>query len=147
VAALLKPFREAGAKVAAMFRGASVTSLVARRWLAIGLVTLAALFIALGLWRTWTTAYLVLIGLMPPAKAHAGPVAVLLSLAGYALLPLVIGTAVAGYFTRAVERAGEKDYQAKFQSQLAELVKSGKYAAVPAAGSAPAAHRVDGSAK
>jgi membrane protein implicated in regulation of membrane protease activity len=123
-------FREARSRAFAKIRGASITSQTARRWLIIGLVPLLALFVAVGFWRTWTTAFLVLIGLMPPAQSGAGPVGVLLSLAGYALVPLVIGTAVAGLFTRAVERAGEKDFNAAVQRQCDELVKSGKYVLV-----------------
>jgi hypothetical protein len=67
---------------------------------------------------------------MTPGEADAAPVALLLSLAGYALVPLVIGASVAGYFARAVEHAAQTDFNAQVQHQLDELVASGKYVVV-----------------
>jgi hypothetical protein len=129
--ALSEGFRDFRSKAKAKLRGASLTSQTARRWLIAGFIPTAALFIAVGLWRTWTTAYLLLTGSMPPAQASAGLWGVLLSVAGYLLVPLVIGTAVAGLFTRAVERAGENDFNAAVQRELHKLVESGEYAKVP----------------
>jgi hypothetical protein len=110
-------FSEKRSAVAALIRrflrSGSPTSVAARRWLSVGLIPVAALFVSVGFWRTWTTAYLLLSGEMEPSKAHAGVVAVLLSVGGYLLVPFVIGTAVAGYFTRTVELTVESDPEAK----------------------------------
>jgi hypothetical protein len=85
------------------------TGNTARRWAFCGVVPIAALFVAVGVWRNWTTAYLVLIGSETPADAHASAVAVLLSIGGYLIVPLIVGTGVAGYFQRSVEKKTRLD--------------------------------------
>ena len=70
---------------------------------------LGLLFLAIGFWRNWTTAYLVLIGSEAPGDAHAGASAVLLSLGGYMIIPLVIGTGVAGFFQYSVDKQARAD--------------------------------------
>lgn len=90
----------------------------ARRWALCGSLPIAGLFVTVGIWRNWTTAYLVLIDLMPPADAHAGVVALLLSVGGYVIVPLVVGAGVAGFFQRSIEKQVRVDLAAVAQAGL-----------------------------
>jgi hypothetical protein len=79
---------------------------------------IAALFLTVGVWRNWTTAYLVLNGSEAPGDAHVGVFAVLLSIGGYLIVPLVVGTGVAGFFQRSVEKKMRLDLEALAQRGL-----------------------------
>jgi hypothetical protein len=99
------------------------TGNTARRWAFCGVTPLAALFLVVGAWRNWTTAYQVLTGSENPRAAHAGVAAVLLSIGGYLIVPLVVGTAAAGFFQRSVEK--------KTRLDLAAVARAGLPAGTP----------------
>jgi hypothetical protein len=92
--------------------GRGPTENTARKWAFCGVVPIVGLFVTVGVWRNWTTAYLVLTGSETPGAAHASVVAVLLSVGGYLIVPFVVGTAAAGFFQRSVEKKTRLDLAA-----------------------------------